>query len=237
MLAMESLETKEAETTKRPKTLLFILNRNGLEENALRKVLAMIADTQYGASDVEVLWISILGKLPDRPHVLFTLSDDSVAQEMVGQTVNINYSGQECSFEISEAFGTDAKEEENEDPCTLFVSNVPVKTDEETLRNQLQNYFSAVATPDKVIFPRNWQETRTILINFANPDCAKMVLKAGTICMFDGKMMRCSYAKKRMERPESKVVKSQPKRSEAPKNTKKKRVTKPRDHFIESIRK
>lgn len=227
---MASSETK-------PRLLLFILNRNSLEEKDLRKVLPIIADTQYGASDIEVLWLSILGKLPDRPHVLFTLNDDNVARELAGQTVVITYNGVECSFEISEAFGTDAKEDED-DPNTLFVSNVPVKIEEEILKNQLLDYFGAVARPDKIIFPRNWLETRTILVNFSNPDCAKMVLKAGTICMFDGKLMKCSYAKKRPERLETRTSKPQTKRVEAPKKLRKsKPVAKSRDHFIESMRK
>lgn len=236
--AMESSEIKQVSTQKQPKLLLFILNRNGLEENDLRRVLSIIADTQYGVPDVQVLWLSILGKLPDRPHVLFTLSDDSVAQEMAGQTVNITYNNKECSFEISEAFGTDAKEDDNEDPCTLFVSNVPVKIEEEILRNQLMEYFGAVATPDKIIFPRNWQETRTILINFANPECAKIILKACRICMFGGKLMGCSYAKKRPERPDTRPSKPQTSRVVTPKKVKKaKPMSKSRDHFIESLRK
>jgi hypothetical protein len=234
---MESSETKSSDGMRKPKFLLFILNRNGLEENDMRVVLSLLADTKYGASDVEVLWMSIFGKLPDRPHVLCTLSDDDVAREMANQTLHITYQGKDCVFEISEAFGVDPNEDKDEDPHTLFVSNVPVNLSEEVLKKQLLEYFSNLATPTKVIFPKSWQETRTVLLNFDNDECAKIVLKAAALCQFNGKLMKCSYARKLAPRSpprESTVTKS----SEPPKGTRKgKSKAPPRDMFIDSMKK
>lgn len=234
---MESLETKTSNDTKKPKFLLFILNRNGLEENELREVLCLIADTKYGAPDVEVLWLSILGKAPDRPHVLCTLSDDEVAREISGQTIHITYKGKDCVFEISEAFGVEHDEEKNEDPHTLYVSNVPVNTTEEVLRNQLIEYFSAIATPDKVIFPRSWQETRMVLLYFENVECAKIALKGAMLCSFNGKFMKCSYARKLAEKV-PRQARSTEKPKVPPKNKKKsKPKAQQRDYFIDSMKK
>lgn len=191
MLATELSETK-------PKVLLFILNRNGLEETDLRLVISKIADTQFGAPDVKVLWLSVFGKLPDRPHALITLNDDEIAKEMINQTISIRFMEIDCTFEISEAFGTDAKD--GEDPHTIFLSNIPVKDDEEKIRSELSDFFASVARPSRIIFPRNWIETRTVLLNFDSIDCAKMVMKVGFISFFKDKLMRCSYAKKREPR-------------------------------------
>jgi hypothetical protein len=196
---MESSEIKQDTNTNTPKFLLFMLNRNGLEENELRDVMTMIADTQFGAQDVSPMWISILGKLPDRPHALMTLSDDEVAREMAGQTINFRFGEKNCVFEISEAFGTEASDEE--DPNMIFLSNVPVNLPQEQLEQELLEFFGAVARPTKIIFPRNWLETRTLLLNFDNVDSAKMIAKAGFICTFKDKLMRCSYARKREQRP------------------------------------
>ena len=234
MLAMESSEIND---TKNAKLLLFILNRNGLEENDMRKVLSLIADTKYGAPDVQVLWLSILGKLPDRPHVLCTLSDNEVAREMAGQTIHITYQTKDCVFEISEAYGVDPDEEKDQDPHTLFVSNIPVNLDEGTLRTQLIEYFSAVATPDKVILPRSWQETRTVLLYFENSDCAKIVLKAAMLCSFNGKMMKCSYARKLAPRPPPSSQHNSKPRTSKPDKKKGKPKASQRDFFIESMKK
>ena len=232
---MESSETKEESKSEGPRVLLFILNRNGLEEDDIRNVISIIADTQFGAPDIEVLWVSILGKLPDRPHALITLSDDDVAREIAGQTLTLRYGDKDCILEISEAFGTDAKEENNDDPHTIFVTNVPIKMTEADLSGELSDFFAAVARPTKVIFPRNWIETRSVLITFDNIEAAKMVMKTAFICTFKDKLMRCSYARKR----EARQTSTRPPPSAPRNNVKpvKKAVKKPkvqRDYFMEA---
>jgi hypothetical protein len=230
---MESSETKQESQTNVPKVLLFILNRNGLGEDDIRSAVSIIADTQFGAPGVEVLWVSILGKLPDRPHALITLSDDDVAKEIAGQTIALRYAEQDCTFEISEAFGTDAKEENDEDPHTIFVSNIPVNCEQEELAVELSDFFAAVAKPTKVIFPRNWIESRTVLLTFDNVECAKMVMKVGIICTFKEKLMKCSYARKRGTRQ------GPPAHKPAGRGSKPKvKQQKPRrDYFMEAARK
>lgn len=223
---MESSETNQIQES-RPRVVLFILNRNGLDEQGLRAAIALILDTKFAASDVEILWLSIFGKQPEQPHVLLTLSDDEVAREMIGQ-LPFTMEDTDYHFEVMEASGSDPSE--GEDPLAIFVSGVPVNLKQEQLRAELTEFFSRVAPVKSVIFGKEWQRKKSVILLFENNTCARMVARACVFCTFRGQTMRCSYARKMFDSP--------PQRSTPQDKGKKSKRDKPkRDYFIEAHRK
>lgn len=228
MLAAASSETNQIETS-RPRVVLFILNRNDLDEIQIQRALTLVLDTQFGVEEIDFLWLSIFGKLPERPHVLLILSDDGVANELIGN-LNFKFGERQICFEISKATGVDVPEEC--DPTMVFVKGVPVDGNEDDLGPRLQEFFSRIAPVERIIFPPNWQQKSAVVLVFKNNDCAGMVVRVASFCNFEGYVLRCSYFRALHEHS---VRKTPPK---TPPKTKKPSKGKPkRDYFIEQQRK
>lgn len=218
---MESSETKKKHQSG-PRVLLYVLNRNGLEEDELRATILSILDTKFAVNDVSVLWVSIFGKRPDRPHAFFTLSDDEIAREMAGQIINITLDEHEYNFEISEASGTDPKD--GEDPLALYVQSVPTNVEKDELEVALKEFFGRIAPVKTIIFPKEWTRNADVIMLFEQADSAKMVLRGALYADFMGTTMKLSYARIKtpyLKQERKREVKTKPKR----------------DYFIESLKK
>ncbi len=186
-------------TIDRPRTVIFLLNRNGLDEKGLHVKFSRILQHKYAADDVETLWISIFGKMPEKPHAFITLTDEGVCEELLDdETIKVTdpETDQLYDFEVSRAFGLEAKEEE--DPLCLFVTGIPVNRDEETLKGQLKEFFERIAPVDIVIFTKDWKNTKSVIIKFPNADCTAMAARTTRFCYFGHTLLQCRYARKQV---------------------------------------
>ena len=183
-----------------PKTVLFMLNRNGLDADELRTKFAQVLKAKYAADDVEVRWLSIFGKMPERPHAFITLSDEGVAAEILeDETITIELEGRMFHFELSAAFGLEPKDDE--DPLCIYVSGIPADPVQEALEAKLLSYFSDIVPVAEVIFPREWRELHSVLLKFPNEECCSMVARTTRFCTFEGNVLSCRYARKQVIKP------------------------------------
>lgn len=190
-----------------PHTVLFVLNRNGLDVDQLRVEFANILRIKYAADDVKVLWVSILGKMPEQPHAFITLSDEAIAREILDdEIIDITLNDQRYLFEISEAFGLEPKEDE--DPLSMFIAGVPAEQGEEALKVKLLDYFGSIAPVSEVIFTRDWVNNKSVIIKFPNEKCAQMVARCTRFSLFEGHLLSCRYARRQIERPPKPVKKA-----------------------------
>jgi hypothetical protein len=190
-------ESGHKDDEKGRKTVLFILNRNGYDEDGLREVISLVLDVKFSIPDVKVLWVSIFGKPPDRPHALITLDNEDAARELC-DVAKIHFDTDEVSllFEISQAQGTPASGD-SMDPLAIFVTGIPTTGTEVSVRERLSAFFGSVATPSKVILPKSWREKQQAILQFSCVQDAQMVMRCCAFCEFEGKKMKCSYAFKR----------------------------------------
>lgn len=204
---MESLETNlsrnsaEAHTPRQsPRTVIFLLNRNGLEEDKLRLVFeAMLAD-KYVAENVKTYWVSIFGQLPERPHAFITLTDDSIAEEVLNDDkISFDHGGKNYLFEVSKAIPQEAGPMEDEN-C-IFVQGVPVTGNPDALDRQLKDFFGGIAVPNEIIFPQRWAQTGQVILRYDDIPCAQMIARTALYCFFQEKLLKCCYARKRVAIP------------------------------------
>lgn len=208
---MESLETNmqrnsaEAHTPRQsPKTVIFLLNRNGLEEEKLRVVFEAMLVDKYVAEDVRTYWVSIFGQLPERPHAFITLTDDSIAEEMLkDEKISFDHGGKNYTFEMSKAIPMEAGQMEDEN-C-IFVQGVPVDQNPDALEEDLKEFFGGIAVPNEIIFPQRWAQTGQVILRYEDVPCAQMVARTALYCLFRGKLLKCCYARKRVSMPVQQV--------------------------------
>ena len=190
-----------------PRTILFILNRNGLDVDQLRSKFTDILRIKYASDDVKVLWISIFGKMPEQPHAFITLSDETIAKEILDDgTIEIELDNQTYNFEISEAVGMEAKEDE--DALCIFVAGVPAEQGEEKLRAKLIDYFAAISPVAEVIFTRDWVNNKSVILKLPSEACAQMIARCTRFCTFEGHLLSCRYARRQVVRPPRPVKKA-----------------------------
>lgn len=212
---MESLETNlsrnsaEAHTPRQsPKLVIFLLNRNGLEEDKLRTVFEAMLKDKYAAEDVQVYWVSIFGQLPERPHAFITLTNDEITEEVLAdEKVSFDMGGKNYLFEVSRAIGSEAGPMEDEH-C-IFVQGIPVDENPDALETKLMDFFGGVAVPNEVIFPQRWVQTGQVILRYEDIPCAQMVARTALYCFFQGKLLKCCYARKRVTPPQP-IQKSPP---------------------------
>jgi hypothetical protein len=184
----------------RPRTVIFLLNRNGLSANELRETIDKMLEDKYEAPNAKVYWLSIFGKLPERPHAFLTLTDEEVASELIAdEKIKFSCDDKDFLFEVSQAFGLPAKLE-YEDPNCIFVCGVPSTKSQQATEAGLKQFFGGVATPDTIIFPREWEEKGNIILRFEDIECAQMVARTSLFCTFDDTLLKCSYARKQIQR-------------------------------------
>jgi hypothetical protein len=183
----------------RPRTVIFLLNRNGLAADELRETIDKMLEDKYAAPDAKVYWLSIFGKLPERPHAFLTLTDEEVASELIAdEKIKFTLDEKEFMFEVSQAFGLPAKE--FEDQNCIFVCGVPSTKSQQATETELKQFFGGVATPDTIIFPREWEEKGNIILRFEDIECAQMVARTSLFCTFNDTLLKCSYARKQIQR-------------------------------------
>lgn len=182
----------------RPKVAIFVLNRNGLEEDKLRTVLQVLISSEYAAEDVYVEWVSIFGALPERPHAFVTLSDDSIAEELIESEVcEFSMNDTSYKFEFSRTEGCPPNQ--FEDPNTVFITGIDVDIDPDVIEKELLEICYQIAEPKEIIFPRNWVETGNVIVSFYNEDCASMFVRLAKLFFLNEKMVKTTYARKRPE--------------------------------------
>lgn len=196
-----------------PKTVLFLLNRNGLDLEDLRRMLKFMLKTKYASDDVQITWLSIFGKMPERPHAFFTLDNEELSLELLDdETIHLELDGRMFIFEISVAFGLEAKTDE--DPLCMFVAGVPTSKPKEELEVKLKAFFGGVAPVAEVIFPREWINTKSVLLRMPNRECAEMMARTTRFSIFEGNVLCCTYARRLPDRPPVKDKK--PRKQKAP---------------------
>ena len=194
-----SRNSAEACAPNNSRTVIFLLNRNGLESDSLRSTFEKMLADKYAAPDAKVCWLSIFGKLPERPHAFLTITDEEVTSEIISdEKIKFSCDEQEFTFECQQGFGLPAKE--FEDPNCIFVSGVPATKTQQTLETELKHFFGGVATPDAIIFPREWEEKRIVILRYEDIDCAALVARTSLFCYFGDNLLKCSYARKREQR-------------------------------------
>lgn len=209
---MESLETNlprnsaEPHTPRQmPKIVIFLLNRNGLEENKLRVVFEAMIEDRYVTENVRVYWLSVFGQLPERPHAFLTLTDDDISEELLNdEKIEFDYRGVNYIFEVSKAIGTEAKQMEDEN-C-IFVQGLPVTDNPDVLEAKLMDFFGGIATPNEIIFPHRWTQTGQVILRYEDIACAQMVARTALFCIFENKLLKCCYARKRITPPPQPMV-------------------------------
>jgi hypothetical protein len=200
-----SRNSAEAHTPRQsPKTVIFLLNRNGLEEDKLRSVFEAMLVDKYVAENVKTYWVSIFGQLPERPHAFITLTDDNIAEEILNDDkIAFDHGGKSYLFEISKAIPQEAGPMEDEN-C-IFVQGVPVTGNPDILETQLKEFFGGIATPNEIIFPQRWAQTGQVILRFDDVPCAQMLARTALYCFFQGKLLKCCYARKRVSIPPPQV--------------------------------
>tara|TARA_R110001599_G_scaffold2762_1_gene15040 strand:- start:27231 stop:28127 length:897 start_codon:yes stop_codon:yes gene_type:complete len=179
-----------------PKTVLFILNRNGLDEDKLRSVLEVIIESEYAADDVFVEWVSIFGAFPERPHAFVTLSDNSIAEEMIETEIcEVSINDTDYKFEFSQAEGI--LPNNFEDPISVFITGIDTTIDPDIIEKDLYEICDQIAPAQEIIFPRNWIELGNVIITFPNPQCASIFARVAKVLILHDKFCKISYARRR----------------------------------------
>ena len=179
----------------RPKKVLFVLNRNGLDEEEFRDIIDVILDTKYAIQNVKIEWFSILGAKPEQPHILMTLSDEEASEQLCEDgDIDITCEDGDYHFEITEAVGKEAKD--FQDPFAIHVRGIPVDKTQEKLNEDLMNFFGKVARPKFIIFGKNWKERKEVILKFDDKDTASMIAKVALNCQFEGHDLICKFANK-----------------------------------------
>jgi len=178
--------------------VLFLLNRNGLDDVDLISVFETMLETQYDAKGVYVRWLSIFGKMPERPHALITLSDDDVSRRLLEEDViTFDLNDKDYRFELSQASGMEAGHDD--DAYSIFINNVP-NVNPNGIDRRLRTFFDDIATVEDVIFPREWIKSRTVILRFSTPEAAGLVARCAKFCIFEGETMSCRFARKQIPR-------------------------------------
>lgn len=226
-------------TSNYKKTVIFIINRNGLDEEELCKVIEKLLDDEYAAPDAQVEWVSTFGAYPERPHAFITISNDELAEEMISnETGSITFGEKTYNFEFQAVLGLTPSQ--YEDPLCVFISGVDTEIDEEEIEEELLFITRKLVEPKEIVFPRNWKETGNIIMTFYDADSASTFARVAKLFLFFEKMVKVSYARKRPEIRSSPPTHSNGRKSpngnprkspnspkvEAPKNNNKKNLTK-----------
>ena len=179
------------------RTAIFILNRNGYDESGLREIIPVLLEAQFSIEDVEVLWVSIFGKPPDRPQAIITLSSEIAAEELCNAgKITFSTNDGDLIFEMSKAVAT-KQAEDDEDPLLVFVKGIPTNGPADQIKSKLHTHFSQVATPTSITLPKTWKEKKIALMSFKDKSDAQMIIRCCAQSKLEGKTMFCSYAKYR----------------------------------------
>lgn len=182
-----------------------------MEEDELRDAIQnaideMLNEGGYNDNDpddkIVVTWVSKFGKMPEQPHAFVIISDGDISNQLAGDGhIRVMHNGNPLLLEVDICPPNECTKDD-EEPQKVCVKGVPTDLDEETLEEQLRDFFYPIADIEEVIIPRSWRETEQVFLKLYDEESAGYITKVAFFATFRGHLMRCSFAKKRKPRPE-----------------------------------
>lgn len=209
---MESSEHSSEEECYHSKPV-FILNRNGKNEDELKIIFeelarAEFADTDFG-DEIEVKWLKRFGKA-DQVHAFMVFNKDIVAEWLLSASP-VSYD--EMNFEILDVKGSESKADE--DPCKLYYKGVPGTEEEKpTVEQQLKDFFFPIAEVKTVTFTKNWASRGEVFLEFFDAESASYVHRLASVCEFNNAFIKGTYA--RIQKPRASPGTPSPPNSSSP---------------------